>query len=760
MRRFLLAVAMLFCLPTLSAAQGGVPAEPIKVVDSQGRPRAGATVTFCTSAGAGIPCVPLASLFVDAGLTTPASNPLTTDGLGNLPVVFAAAGVYKYTVTGTGITPSGPFTATVAGTGGGNVTLNAANVFTAFNDFSAATMKIPQAPGFISNANSTIGIDTTPSPEVMHVWLGVDHIVAFLGTANNFTGTNTFKYLENTCYPEQYSGSDNGAKVQAAINDVNCQSVNGTAMSGTNTAAATINVNRTISVLLNGTWQLSGSPGITLSAVGAALICLSPFPGGSAQGVLQTTSATADVIRSTANSNIVLGCQIQSTVVRTAGAGLNVQAGNFYATNLEINKTWNGIQMNTGGAGGAFTNIVIRCPLVFTNGANNAGLFLGGQTGGLTISDTKFINMEMSGCDGYAFGDAMIHLAGGLDSLDFLNVNAVSSQGSHDAIVMFLDNETSSPLIDPARWVKCTHCVFEAGTSKIAIQANAYKDVHFENSYIATSQIGINLSAAGSSGNGFYFQNGVIVNNQQNAILLQGGQYTYILDNRIGDSGIQTNNTYNAVAVSGGITDFSISGNDFHDLFTESNHPFNDILVGAGASDRYTIQRNNWGTTGAVALAENGTGVNKTIGPNYNLLPATDYLPVGKIIFPEIAQPANIQGASQTGCYADSTSHAFTCTYNNGSFRAVPQMIASGTSTLNSGALATNTCQATVTTAAAGAATIDSIIWDYATAPGTVDSLPHISAYATSGNVNFIRCNATSASQTTTAIVLNWRVVR
>ena len=90
------------------------PANPINVVDSQGRPRAGASVTICTSAGAGIPCSPLASIFTDAGLTIAAANPQTTDGLGNLPTIYAAPGTYKYTVTGTGITPSGPFTATVS----------------------------------------------------------------------------------------------------------------------------------------------------------------------------------------------------------------------------------------------------------------------------------------------------------------------------------------------------------------------------------------------------------------------------------------------------------------------------------------------------------------------------------------------------------------------------------------------------------------------------------------------------------------------
>jgi hypothetical protein len=88
------------------------------------------------------------------------------------------------------------------------------------------------------------------------------------------------------------------------------------------------------------------------------------------------------------------------------------------------------------------------------------------------------------------------------------------------------------------------------------------------------------------------------------------------------------------------------------------------------------------------------------------------------------------------------------------------QVIASGTSTLNSGALAAVTCQATVTTTATGAATTDAIEWSFATVPGTADGLTIVSAAPTTNNVNFVRCNPTAASQTTTALVINWRVVR
>jgi hypothetical protein len=106
---------------------GPKPHQFYQITDSQGRPRPGVTVTFWTSSGTGILCTPLVRIFTDASLTIPAANPMTTDGLGNLPVIYAASGVYKYTVSGTSVTSSGPLTATVAAR---NVLLAGNNSFT------------------------------------------------------------------------------------------------------------------------------------------------------------------------------------------------------------------------------------------------------------------------------------------------------------------------------------------------------------------------------------------------------------------------------------------------------------------------------------------------------------------------------------------------------------------------------------------------------------------------------------------------------
>lgn len=117
--------------------------------------------------------------------------------------------------------------------------------------------------------------------------------------------------------------------------------------------------------------------------------------------------------------------------------------------------------------------------------------------------------------------------------------------------------------------------------------------------------------------------------------------------------------------------------------------------------------------------------------------------------------------AGQDVCYGDSTAHAPKCSFNNGFFLQMPQVIASGTTTLTANAtLAAVTSQAVNTTAATGVLTTDAIEWSYASAPGAGDSLCHVSPYATAGNVNFVRTNPTAAAQNVSAIVINWRVIR
>lgn len=131
------------------------------------------------------------------------------------------------------------------------------------------------------------------------------------------------------------------------------------------------------------------------------------------------------------------------------------------------------------------------------------------------------------------------------------------------------------------------------------------------------------------------------------------------------------------------------------------------------------------------------------------------------------------EGTTATGssgvdiCYADSTSHTYKCSFNNGSFFNMPQTIASGTSAMATGAITSATCATVVTTTATGTASTDAIEWNpngsikavTGYVPLTTGGLT-IAAYPTANAVNFDVCNWTSSSITPGAVTLNWRVVR
>jgi hypothetical protein len=99
---FVLTILAIFCSAPAARAQGsrhdGI------VLGPQGRPVAGATIAVCTEPATitTTPCSPLATLYTDATLTVAASNPLTSDGVGNYHF-YAAPGIYTVQVYGPGI---------------------------------------------------------------------------------------------------------------------------------------------------------------------------------------------------------------------------------------------------------------------------------------------------------------------------------------------------------------------------------------------------------------------------------------------------------------------------------------------------------------------------------------------------------------------------------------------------------------------------------------------------------------------------------
>lgn len=269
-----------------------------------------------------------------------------------------------------------------------------------------------------------------------------------------------------------------------------------------------------------------------------------------------------------------------------------------------------------------------------------------------------------------------------------------------------------------------------------ATQANVY----FDGDATSAAQLGLvfnspNLNAVFN--NGFYWNNGAFTSGAIIAPWIQ----------RFGTGtglGMRNANVLTPFTVLNPVFSSMASNVDFPSAFTG----FQDVSGNVQHPGDMTVKGLTAGVdgivTGAGGLSISGIA---SLGASVPLA------------FVEGTAPSASTG--QARCYGDSTSHTIKCSYNNGSFLNIPQVVVSGTSALTANAtLAAVTSQAAITTAAVGVATTDAIEWSYASAPTAGDAMCYISPYVTSGNVNFVRTNPTAAAQNVSALVVNWRVIR
>lgn len=94
-------------------------------------------------------------------------------------------------------------------------------------------------------------------------------------------------------------------------------------------------------------------------------------------------------------------------------------------------------------------------------------------------------------------------------------------------------------------------------------------------------------------------------------------------------------------------------------------------------------------------------------------------------------------------------------------------VVKSGTSTMGTSLIASGACATTVTTAATGVLTTDTIKYTPNVDPqgitgyaASANGSLYVWAFPTAGNVNYEVCNNTSGSITPAAITLNWEVTR
>lgn len=437
-----------------------------------------------------------------------------------------------------------------------------------------------------------------------NIWAPVNGGIVGGGNAANSAGIIV---INGSNYPQTGAGilsalADCAADAQGFF----CAGVDARTV-GSVTISSTLNPALNNMLLLLGpyTYTLAGSPGINCNTPGLQIYGVSPYAT-----ILTTNSGTADILQLNANCNgaVFRNLGFQSSVARTGGAAINFDLGGSGTSfeNIRIDKTFNGIVSNTtsGAATGnnVFRNVQMGCGLG-PAGSWNAGIILGGVSSG-TINRYEFTDSGITGdC---AFTTGFVVLDSGVDTADFTNFVAAQSGVDSPCLVIQNTNTSNAP-----RWVRFSNSHFEGGPTKTCISVTAATNVDFVNSYIATSLIGMTVNGANASG--VNFDNGAIVNIQQNAVLLTSGKDVNISNSRIADTGIATNNTYPSISVAANQNDFTLTNNDFTTILASANVPNYNISVASGTSDNYTIYGNYLVNFGTAGLLDSGTGVGKSV---------------------------------------------------------------------------------------------------------------------------------------------------
>ncbi|HWF67882.1 MAG TPA: hypothetical protein VN670_11280 [Acidobacteriaceae bacterium] len=400
----------------------------------------------------------------------------------------------------------------------------------------------------------------------------------------------------HACDAAAYPGADAGAKINAAEADPNCTAVDATNLVAPVSAANTIQVMKVLT-LGHYTLVVSANPGINIGKSA----CLTGR--GREATIISTNSPTADVIYTNPGNNwaCASGFTIESSVPRTAGAGMHIRAGHGAFRDILIRPVWDGILIDEPRSSDLnyFENIMITgSPAGTDGGVWNCGVLHGGvQTA--TVSGNTFHNLVIN-ADPTSFKDAMMCIADGSDGLAISDSQFV--KGHADSVALHLESIAGG---NPPEWIKCTACFFEGGLTANGIVVDSALTFDCLNCYVGTSLNGIVLNG----GTAFHWDGGQIVNNQQNGIRVFNGIDTRIVNARIGNNSLSENNAYDDIAIGANIKNFDIRGNTFAPVVKSANRPRWNVFIAGGSSNNYSVLDNIMPGSAATGALKDGGSV-------------------------------------------------------------------------------------------------------------------------------------------------------
>jgi hypothetical protein len=216
--------------------------------------------------------------------------------------------------------------------------------------------------------------------------------------------------------------------------------------------------------------------------------------------------------------------------------------------------------------------------------------------------------------------------------------------------------------------------------------------------------------------------------------------------------------TYALVAASG-----QASGLNWVAVPSISSLTANIIPKGSGTSAYANSSITDNGTT--VTTTEQIKAPSLSLGSTPPSLTAGTGMAIAGL---EGTAPATCAASGVDCLYADSTAHAFKVSYNNATAYPLARVIVTGTSTMGTALIGSGACATTVTTAATGTATTDTVRWSFNGSPLAVTGyaaaaggMLTVYAWPTADNINFSICNGTGGGITPgSAVTFNWIVER
>lgn len=718
-------LASLLLLVGIASAQGssiyGQVIEPAPPAGTGG-PAAFAAVRICPFSGGGLPCSPTSAVFADPTLTTPVANPYTTDQLGNYSV-FVATGTYIVQITAVaGVT----YSYLVQANGSATV--------------SSVGLSLPGSVFLISGSPVTTSGTLTGS---FITQLANTVFAAPSGSA----GTPSFRTITPLDIPWGTPGCI--GCITPNVGDFTTVAIGGgtplTSSNQTGTGNIVLATAPTLAAKrLNNVRYCDQFAGATADVQINAAIADLPSGGGTidCRGYGATTQILAAPILVGSSSKqvaMIIDRSTQFNITATGGvdavqvweesslealdSGNVIPVGNFV---VQDTANINNVVASYPRAGPSITNItgitIVGDVVATVTGAmldlvgvtdkstiqnviaynfNGPGLRIQNAAGGVPVGPLNITNVSINGVGIAGARPVQINcvLGGGvIAGVNFFG-GSLTHPGTGGLPILDIQGNGAANCID--------------GVSLYGTQFESFN----------ASDIGINIvDGLGVSGSGLTFT----------AAFSPGASCIKIAQT----AGVSYNINFDNVT-------------NFNSWTSTLVDTINSVTLTDPRITHYTFLPPLPFIHTADVYGENGL----IYGADQNYLRIAQGL--------RFAETTDTAQAGADICNGNTSSHALKCSYNNDAPKTMARIIASGASTLGSGAIGGTTCNAAVTTTAVGTLTTDSIQWAYASAPsGTTDGKLTLNPYVDVDNVHFVLCNPTAGSLTPTGLVVNWKVIR